>query len=61
MLEVHDPEHEIESQINMEIEENTARQAQRQMRQVYYLVSLIAYITYIFILIDTIIVFIFRI
>lgn len=33
MLEVHDAEAESEYQINMEIEENTARQAQRQMRQ----------------------------
>ncbi|KAK1364488.1 hypothetical protein POM88_040049 [Heracleum sosnowskyi] len=33
MLEVHDPETEIEYHMNMEIEENTARQAQRQMRK----------------------------
>lgn len=45
MLEVHNTEPGIEYQINMEIEENTARQAQRQMRQVYYLVSLIAHVT----------------
>lgn len=39
MLVVHDP-HRTESQINMETG-NTARDAQKQMRQVYHLVYLI--------------------